>query len=75
MELWVRLVIAFALGWLIGVLICQCTGSAAFRKGQRDIAQTNGTIYIDSQTNEMYLELEHEFEPDQNVTILAITRK
>lgn len=75
MELWIWFVIAFASGWLIGLLICQCTGSAAFRKGQRDIAQTNGTIYIDSQTNEMYLELEHEFEPGQNVTVLAITRK
>lgn len=75
MELWICLVIAFALGWLVGVLICQCVGSAAFRKGQRDIAQTNGTIYIDSQTNEMYLELVHEIEPGQNITVLAITRK
>ena len=75
MEIWVWLIITFALGWLFGVLICQFVGSAAFKKGQRDIAQTNGTIYIDSQTNEMYLELEREFEPDQNVTILAITRK
>lgn len=62
-------------GIFIGVLISQITGVFAFRKGQRDIARKNGTIYLDSQTNEMYLELEHEFEPNQNVTVLAITRK
>lgn len=73
MEMWVAAM--FLIGALIGVLVSQITGIFAFRKGQRDIARKNGTIYLDSRTNEMYLELEHEFEPDQNVTVLAITRK
>ena len=73
MELWFAA--AFLFGILVGVLVSQVAGVFAFRKGQRDIARKNGTIYLDSQTNEMYLELEHEFDPNQNVTVLAITRK
>lgn len=73
MGIWVAAV--FLIGALIGVLVSQITGVFAFRKGQHDIARKNGTIYLDSQTNEMYLELEHEFEPGQNVTVLAITRR
>lgn len=73
MELW--FVAAFLFGTLVGVLVSQVTGIFAFRKGQRDIARKNGTIYLDSKTNEMYLELEHEFDLNQNVTVLAITRK
>ena len=73
MELWFAA--AFLFGILVGVLVSQVAGVFAFRKGQRDIARKNGTIYLDSQTDEMYLELEHEFDPNQNVAVLAITRK